>query len=237
MTVNFLDKSAFMAGLDLHTYCPAVPPGAEIPAWPYLVGARFSALSTWWKLTEKSTSQSNPMVRDGWSLRLVPHVPVPAPPGPKQALEYLGIVVTSGSEPLLTVASVTGEGSPLAVCLDGCAAWNMNCGPFESDMLTGFVLCFNSVKTTPSLSDVVGAIAKGIAGTIVAPLVGYIVGKKFDGLGIVVKEIEKPLSKYFKKAYDKIAKPLVEFLARQIASAVFGALASAAQWLMGVVGL
>lgn len=210
MTVNFLNTSALMVGVDAHAYYPAVPPGKEVPAWPHLVGMKFSGPSMFWNLTKKSTSEANAMVQDGWSLVTVPHIPYPAPPGPEELVEYLMLIITSGSEPILAIGSVTGEGTALTVCVYGCVGWNLNCGPFESDMVTGAVICVNSVQTTPTLSDVVGAAIKVLAASILAPLVGYYAGKSFDRLGLGGK-IAKPI---VKKAFDKMAKPLVEFLAR-----------------------
>ena len=211
MSVNFLNTNAYMIGIDAHTFCPAVPPGAQIPAWPHIVGMKFSGPSIYTSLTTKTKSETHAMVKEGWSLVAVPHIPLPAPPGPKELQEYLILVVTSGSEPVLAIGSVTGEGVSLTVCVSGCVGWNLNCGPFESDMITGAVLCFSTVQTTPTLSDFVGAAIKTVATSIVAPIVGFFVGKSFDGLGLD-KRLTKPI---LKKAVE-LAKPLVEFLARRV---------------------
>jgi hypothetical protein len=224
MSANFMHKGGLMVGLDLHTYCPIVPPGAEIPIWPHLVGAPFSWPSWFMYFTKKVTSVGHPMIQDGWGLVLLLHIPYPVPlPGPKEAAEYAMMTLTSGSEPVLSIGSVTAEESPLDICVSGCAGWNLNCGPFESDLITGAVLCFSSVQTTPTLSDIVGAAIKVLATSIFAPLVGYFAGK---GLGNAAKPIVrkilkqllrvpyKPMRKLVAKAIKAIPQPLVEFIAR-----------------------
>lgn len=183
MSANFYDNSALMGGVDLHAYIAIGPPPAfstPIPIYPYFVGAPLAwPTATSWKRTATVRSEGWKMLQRGFELYLVPHVPIPGPPpGAGQIPNMARIILFSSSKARMAVHSVTGEGTPLATCLAFFFGKNMNCSdPFA--LPVGNVVCFNSVKTSPTLGDYVGA----AAGAFVDACLGAFFSGFMKGLG------------------------------------------------------
>ena len=182
MSVNFYDNSGVMNGTDPHQFYAVGPGGVPAPSsQPYGVAApMFWPTATWYKRTGTVLSDGWQMIQGGFDLYIVPHVPPPIPPHPvAQPVEYVMIMATSSSKARMMVHGVTGEGKPLATCLLGPLGANTNCAkplavPFN------VVLNLNSVKTSPTMGDYIGA----AAGYAVDAVLGAFVGKFLGGLGV-----------------------------------------------------
>lgn len=161
MSVNFYNRSGMMAGVDPHPYfavAPGIPTGVPQPA-AHLVGVPFHWPLSIWGISSVH-SDGEEMLAWGFDTYMVPHFPVPLPPIPPGTLEIpeLGIIhLESGSGAYMNVHSVTGESSPLATCLFFCMGLNLNCS-LAMDLPTGLVVNLNTVETTPTLGDYLGAL-------------------------------------------------------------------------------
>jgi hypothetical protein len=217
MSVNFFNNACVMAGIDCQMYFllgPPPPTGTPDPMFPYFVGLPFWwPPATFWNRTGKVTADSFQMIDVDFSLLLIPHTPFPAPPGPGQTLNYLSVVGASGSEAMLGIGSVTGEGDPLAACLYGVMGLNLNCWEF-GDQPTGAVLSACSVKTTPSTLDYALAGLKWFAVGFLGDYLGKLLGKK---LGRVVAKLAKILEKIPEAVWEVLIKQIVVNLMEQVA--------------------
>lgn len=205
MAANFYDNSGVMAGCDIHKYLPAGPPptltGPPIPGHPHIVGAPFFKLeATFWKRTGTVKSGNWKMIQGSFDIYLVTHIPWPVPPpGALEGIEIVKIVVGSGSKAQLTAHSVTGEGSALATCIVSAFGLNLNCQELGISAPTGIVLNINSVETSPTAGDYVGA----YIGMCVDNAIGFLVDKiPTDGKG---QEIAKEIGKHFWRRIGDIA--------------------------------
>ncbi len=176
MSSNFLDASGIMAGADIHFWITIAPPAIPVPVpAPHIVADSFYGIQRYWRVVWSVTSDACPMLQSNWCLLVVPHIPIPeGPPHPTEVANIATVILTSSSSPQLTVHSVTGEGSALYCCVVFAINWNLNCG--IPSWLTGWVLNFNSVKTSPTLGDylsaAVGTVLNAIytTGTSVIPM-------------------------------------------------------------------
>lgn len=232
MSVNFLNNSAIMVGLDDHIfYASAPPPIFQIPFphYFYLVGAPFGWVpATFWNRTGKVTADAEKMIDVDFSLLLVPHMPLPPlPPGIHQVPNYAEIFATSGSEASLGIGNVTGEGDPLAACFVASLALNLNCST-EGDHPTGNVFCTCSVQTTPTWLDyalgafkwfVVGFLGEFL-GNLGGPGLGEIFGKVPGKVGKLIAMIPEAVWQFIVKqavinAMEQVA-VLVRYIARKL---------------------
>jgi hypothetical protein len=158
MSVNFCDNSGIMAGIDLHMFYLLTPPnlaGTPTPMIPHVVAAPMLwPPSSWWNRTGTVKSDNWKMIQDGFTLYLVLHVPI-VPLAAYGGLEptYLAMAVIgfSTSSPLMSIHSVTGEGSALATCVLGGYGINKNCGQLPVN--PAHLVNLSTVKTTPSIGD------------------------------------------------------------------------------------
>ena len=105
---------------------------------------------------------------------LVPHVFVPAgPPHPIEGVNLAAIVLTSSAAPVMSVHSVTGEGTALCTALLGCVGLNLDCGDIPSE--SGDINA-NSVMTSPTLGDYVAAVIATVLNALYAWKTGGIIG-------------------------------------------------------------
>jgi hypothetical protein len=197
MIVNFYDGSGLMLGADahkgademLHLYAVAVP---SFQYWTHIS----------WKRAANVTSHGWFMLLDGCDWYLVPHVPVP----PNDVLAWPTvpmIIADSGSKAFMSVHSVTSKGDALATTFFYCIGYNANCWEFGLSMPTGYVLQLNSVKTSPTLGDYIGA----VVGLAVDNIIGAVVEK---GVGKALKDKDKPQSvvKHIIRRFPDLAKAL-----------------------------
>lgn len=205
MSSNFYDTTGFMLGMDAHKYIALVPPNplpVELRAG-HVNGAQYylSPVEDAATITATVTSDGKRMIQGKCKLEYIPHFPVIIPAPPYPVLEILEAVITmvySSSVPLLRRQCVTGLREPMAVCLVSAIGVNLNCGD-PVKMTTGGVFNLNSVKTQPSLEDLVPAIVDWIIDTL-AGLVGKGLAKKI-------------LDKHLKKITDRILRRILKKLA------------------------
>jgi hypothetical protein len=153
-------------GIDVHKNVPMVVFASVFQFWP----------RDWTKDTETVMADGWDMIQDGFSLFLVPHIPTI--PDPKVAVLALLATAGSSSKPFLAKQTVSGEGTPLACCVDGPLGWNANCWDMGiKSVPSGMVICPTTVVTTPTLGDLVAALI-GLVMNNVASLLG---GKILDG--------------------------------------------------------
>jgi hypothetical protein len=148
--------------MDGHMYV-AIPPPTGVPVpMPHVANAMFLAIANRvWRVATKVWVGMTPGLQSSWARLLVNHAPIPVMP-PQPALEAAALattIVTSSSQPVMTVHSVVGQGQPLMCCLALCAGANQNCGIFPSG---GPTLNICTVLSSPTLGDYVNA-AIGIA--------------------------------------------------------------------------
>lgn len=202
MSASFYNAAGRMLGADLHDFYMITPDLAPkvIPAL-HAVYAAFDDSCDDDKTRPKNvTSDRRSMIQKGFKLiRILPHLPLtPAPPFPVlQAVNWGTMFALSGSVALLGVASVTGGGASLAVCVHGSFGANLNCGD-PIDLPLNLVYNENSVVTRPTDMD----IAEAVFLFAMYGLVSLGVGKAFDKLGDGWKSYVK------KKIKDKIVIPI-----------------------------
>lgn len=167
MSVNFYDGSGLCVGFDLHTF----PYVTTVPSFAYWLPCTF------YKHTGTVTSDGWKMIQDGCDWYLVPHVPIP-PNNPPALIKLVEIMPSSSSKAFMSVHSVTGEGTPLATALWGPAGLNAHCWDPGLALPTGAVLQLNSVKTSPSLGDYLGA----AAGLVADNIIGFALEKGLMGV-------------------------------------------------------
>lgn len=163
MSANFLNNKAVVAGTDLHMAKLLSPKlsdlltGAPFDYYPYGVAVIYS-----WpggddsKRTSTVTADGSKMIREGFEISKVPHVPMAGPLHPAgEAIQMAQVIKDSTSKPFLTVMSVKSEGDPLALCMKGAAGFNLDCNAESSMWPTGAVICVCSVQTQPTVKDFV----------------------------------------------------------------------------------
>lgn len=177
MAANFYDNSGMMFGTDVHKfYAPGPPPTFLTETiLPYFASAPFFwPTATFWKRTGTVKSGNWQMIQGSFDLYLVPHVPLPAPQGWLETVEIVVIIMDSGSKAQLTAHSVTGQGNPLATCIVSAFGLNVNCHDKGLSFPTGMVFNVNSVETSPTAGDYVGA----VIGWAVDCAIGFALDKK-----------------------------------------------------------
>lgn len=217
MSANFYNESGVMLGLDIHRFWTAAM--VPVPTWPYVAVARFAGPSCdTGKLTPSVTSSAKPMCQEGFDLKAVAHIFVPlALPDPfLEGCELVHIVAASSSKAVLAVASVSGQGKPLAVCIEGGFGLNVNC--HEGWKLpTGVVIQPNTVMTQPTAGDFASAFVDLALDNVIGKVSGPIAGKIAEKMGLkalknVLKELIKDRLKELKKDHDKTIKKVVRDL-------------------------
>ncbi|MDI3291755.1 hypothetical protein [Polyangium sp. 15x6] len=230
MSVNFYNNLAIMAGIDLHDFYPpgVVDERNAAKFWPYAVGAPFWWPAAWvWGRTGTVTADGWQMIDEDFSLFLVPHTHIVGVPGPMQAMQYAKILGPSGSEPALTIRSVTVKGAPLAACIHGAVGLNLNCWE-DGDHPSGLVLSVTSVKTTATLGDVVAGIVKWVSVGLIAPQLGKLAGRRYTNRAARrllkgVNNLDAP-PKWLRKIAAK-PKAIIEFAVEQATKRVLDPLA------------
>lgn len=158
MSVNFYDDLGVMLSFDFHAY----PTGGISAPLPHLVSARNDRfLATAWKRTPTVTHNTFPMIQKGHDLLLFEHLPCVPPVGPNPpgvVADGAAILIGASSKANFAVHKVTGEGEPLATCVDGMTGLNSNCTTPAIPIGYVFQLC--SVVTQPTLGDYVGWVAQ-----------------------------------------------------------------------------
>ncbi|MRG93030.1 hypothetical protein [Polyangium spumosum] len=214
MSVNFYNNSAIMVGIDVHDFYPfpGVVEDQKVP-WPYAVGAPFFwPAANFWHRTGTITADGWQMIHDEFSLFLVPHVHLFAEMGLLQVPQYAKILGPSGSEPMLAIGSVTGQGNPLAACMFGALGLNFNCWE-KGDQPTGYVLSVTSVKTSPTLADLASGAVKWVSLGFLAPRLGEIVGARLGGIGGPLESIPISIIEFIT---EQIVKKLMEPVAKEV---------------------
>jgi hypothetical protein len=230
MSVNFYNNSAFMVGIDRHDfYHPAaVDKKTAAKFWPYAAAAPFWWPAAWpWGRTATVSADGWQMIDEDFSLFLVPHIHIVGVPGPMQAKQYATIIGSSGSEPALTIKSVTVKGTPLAACFYGAVGMNLNCWE-EGDHPSGIVVAITSVHTNPTLGDVIAGIVKWVSVGLIAPKLGEAAGRRYTNRAARhllkgVKKLDAP-PKWLRKIAAK-PKAIIEFAVAQVVKRVLDPLA------------
>ena len=163
MSANFKNNTATMSGIDLHTvkFLPPMSPkeivtGHAVEDWPHAASIGFaSPAGDEGKRTSKLTADKAKMIREGFTIGKVSHVPMLGPFHPAEAVQLAKIIKNSKTKVFMTIMSVTSEGDPLAICLKGPVGIDLNCNSDDSLMPTGMVLCLCSVETQPTVKDFV----------------------------------------------------------------------------------
>ncbi len=169
MSACFYDNGGAMVGIDAHTYITVGPAYATVPVMftPHGVAAPLlHPLATYWKRTGTVLAEGRQMIQRGFKLYLVPHIPLTGlAPHAAEVGQLAKVIAKSSSKSYLGVASVSGEGSSLAVCVSSCVGANGNCGPG-----LGVVLNPSSVITSPTAADYAGAVASWSVGLALGPV-------------------------------------------------------------------
>lgn len=199
MSACFYDNGGIMEGIDAHTYYTIGPLGVPVPVLftPHLAGAPFlHPAATWDKRTPTVLAEGRKMIKRGFKIRLVPHLPVTMLPPHGAELGQVALVIAkSTSTAYLGVASVTGEGGPLATCVGWAVGVNGNCGPG-----IGAVYNPSSVITSPTASDYAGAVAAWCVALALGP-----VWKK-----IPTSILRWAIKKYLGPKIDKLVRDTVD---------------------------
>jgi hypothetical protein len=163
MSANFLDTSGLFVGVDLHMYMlpappplPPITPGPTVPVG-HAVGSGHGPNCRIWRVVRSVTTGGCNVLQSGFAMLFVPHVPVLAPP-PHPLYEpplLVMAILTSTSAPVMSAHSVTNSGQALATAILGPAGLNLDCG--LQPQPTGIDVNLNSVKTSPTLGDYLGA--------------------------------------------------------------------------------
>ena len=152
MSANFYNNRGIMVGPDIH-------PWSALPQI-WIATTLFDNLgATWSKRTTKVTSDAQKMLKGGFTVYAVPHIPTnaPVPPAPPAiALALAAVVLGASTKAHMKAHSVRAEGGALATCLWSAFGLNANCC-FPIAMPFGVVTNVNSVQTSPSLGDYVAA--------------------------------------------------------------------------------
>jgi hypothetical protein len=203
VSVNFYNSVGQMLGVDCHTYWfVGGPPqtaffvGLPMPFAPHVVCIPFFGTwpATFYKDTDTVSSDGWDMLQDGYDWYLIPHIPAVPMPMSVLGCVILGkTIVDSGSKPFMSVHSVTGEGEPLATSVFGWFGLNANCWDGGLSLPTGIVYQPNSVVTTPTLGDYIGAVAgllgDNLVGVLTDPIDSSIIKHVLRRLPDVLKKL------------------------------------------------
>jgi hypothetical protein len=180
MSANFYDNSAIMVGPDPHLFLAGPKPEGVPTPWIYIAAAPFFWSATAHKRTGRVKSGGWQMIQQNFDLYLIIHRALPGlPPAPTQVANLARIILMSSSKAKMVVHSVSGQGAPLATCLAAAAGLNLNCAE-PASLPVGPVICINSVQTSPTTGDYIGA----VAGAIVDSALGFLVKKALQRSGI-----------------------------------------------------
>ncbi len=211
MSANFLNTSGGFAGVDFHVFIALGPEGVPVPTpeQPHIVGARHKDHSREWRIARTVTTDGNPVFRSGWAMMDVEHIPVtPLPPHPLELVWIVAVIATSSSQPPLAVHEVTGEGLPLLTEIDGFTGYNVDCSEVPVPSID---INLNSVRTTPTLGDIIAA----ILGAAWRMLFGRLLGK---GLGKLWGKLASDLEEAARKMLGYLSSALVRTVLNWLAS-------------------
>lgn len=221
MTASFYNNKAGMIGVDFHhaqflsTAPSELATGHKEESWPYLAVVKCS----WWggddgKRTPKLTADREKMIRDGFTVGKVPHIPMPGPLHPYEAVELASIIADSKTTPLLKMPTVTSAGDPLSVCAIGPVGANLNCQEGGDLKLTGVVFCECSVVTSPSLKDLIFRIFDDY-------IKKWLIGKIIDVIDIILKWRKIPA----------LPRAIVKWLMKKLVPKLVELMEDLAKWL------
>ena len=221
MSASFYNNKAGMIGVDFHhaqllsTALSELTKGHRTDDWPYLATVRCD-----WvggdeaKRTPHVTADTVKMIRDGFTIGKVPHVPMPGPLHPYESVEVISIINGSKTTPLLKMATVTSAGDPLAVCAIGPVGANLNCQEGGDLKLTGVVICECSVVTSPSLKDLVFRIFDDY-------IKKWLIDKIIDIIDLILKSRKIP----------GIPRAIIKWLLKKIVPKLVDLMEDLAKWL------
>ena len=195
MTVKLHKNNSWMGGVDSHKM------NSEFD--PFLVGTKFSDPSNG-KRTSNVTADGELMIQEGFENMLVPHYPLAPPATTAAAALYAAILLGASTKPILSVASVQGNGRARA-----CEMWmwvglNLNCfRPFNAP--SGATMTIGSVETEPTLADWVRCGLNAAISSAVSWVVGQFATSRTDGLDAVLKPIVQLM---IKQSWKWVVKPL-----------------------------
>jgi hypothetical protein len=232
MSANFLDTSGAGIGCDNHLYFAAKGPLPDPKKkTPHLVASKHAWVSKTWRIAPTVTTRGRPVLQSSWAMLLIPHCPLTlAPPHPAaEGATLAAIFLTSSSTPLMSVHAVSGQGQALETSIAGLFGINVDCGdmPFPGVMVD---LNENTVKTSPTLGDLVAALFSALCAVGYAWAVSAIMGDLLQkatalenalaSIGIaIVQTILDILSVVVSPVLDPI-NALINWLASQIQAAV-----------------
>jgi hypothetical protein len=198
VSANFLDKSGLAAGCDLHTYFTVLPPPAPpvpvpTPRTPHAVASAHFLFSRRWRIAHSVTTDNWAVLQNNWAMILVPHAFLTAlPPHPiAEPVNIIAIVLTSNLTPVMSVHSVTAEGTALCTELLVCGGLNLDCGDIPSGS-ADFNL--NSVKTSPTLGDYIAALVGTALNMLYSWGTGKLVSKYVKTPGVLAEIIKQALA-------------------------------------------
>ncbi|APR87638.1 hypothetical protein A7982_12987 [Minicystis rosea] len=221
MTASFYNNKAGMVGIDFHhaqllsTALSELAKGHRKDDWPYLVVVKCS----WFggdegKRTPNVTADAEKMIRDGFVIGKVPHVPMPGPLHPYEAVELASIISASKTTPLLKMSTVTSSSDPLSVCAIGPVGANLNCQEGGDLKLTGIVFCECSVVTSPSLKDLIFRIFDDY-------IKKWLIDKIIDIIDLILKWRKVP----------KLPRAIIKWLLKKLVPKLVDLMEDLAKWL------
>lgn len=212
MSATFYNANGTMIGGDFHDFFAGEPPAPPVKLLlPHLVIGLFNgACDSDATRLKDVTSSGHPTLQKEFKLvRVLPHLPPPAVPYVViEPVNVAMIIVLSGSTAILGVASVTGKGQPLAVCIQDSFGTNLNCGD-PIDLLSDVVVNESTVLTQPTDAD----FAEAIFTFALNGLIGKLVGDQFEKyFGDTWKDFMK------KKLKERLVVPIRKWLEDQVKS-------------------
>lgn len=196
MPVTFHYNASGMLGADLHKM--------NTPFDPFVAGPiMFSHLGR--GRTSTVTADGEPMIQKGFENLLVEHTPLVPPASAAAAALWALTFAGSSTKPFLSVASVQGEGKPLACSMFQILGRNMDCCAPVS-LPAGNTVSFCSVITEPTLADWV---ISGIDAAV-GMIIGYLLGEYASAWSKQFKEAIQPIVAFvLKQAWKWVVKPYV----------------------------
>jgi hypothetical protein len=221
MTASFYNNKAVMAGIDSHhvqtlpTNSSELVTGHREEDAPYLVGV----IHSWYggddkKRTPNVTADGEKMIRDGFSVGLVPHQFLTAAIHPYELVEQAKIIKDSKTTPFIKMETVTSSGDPLSVCAVGPIGANLNCQEGGEMKLTGVVICPCSVVTSPSIKDLIFRIFDD-------HLKKWLIDKIIEIIDIILK----------KRGIPSIPRAIIKWLLRKIVPPIVDWMEDLAKWV------
>jgi hypothetical protein len=197
MSANFLDKSGLCAGADRHMYFSQGPLNVPLPNPKKAHGVVYAHFlgSKRWRIAHTVTTNGWAVLQSNWAMIVIPHVPSfsPAMHTIAEPVNLAAIVLTSSSTPVMSAHSVTGEKQALCTSAWSCLGINIDCGdpPFPGAMVD---VNTNSVETSPTLGDYLGALFSAFCAVGYAWAGAAIIGDKFKALGKLEEIIVQALA-------------------------------------------